>query len=48
MEKYKDNICMAERMPEVMAPAMGNQIYIARFSEKEDMMAFYADLSKLA
>ncbi len=48
MEKYKDNICMTERMPEVMAPAMGNQIYIARFSKKEDMMAFYADLSKLA
>ena len=47
MNKYAENICMAERMPDVMAPAMGNQIYIAKFEEKDDMMKFYADLSEI-
>lgn len=42
MQKYANNICMQERMPDALAPAMGNQMYIAKFATEEEMMAFYA------
>ncbi len=41
LKKYKNSLCMEERMPEVLAPAMGNQTYIAKFPTKEAMMEFY-------
>ena len=31
---------MAETMPEVLAPAMGNDMITARFADYEDMMEF--------
>lgn len=41
LKKFKNSLCMAERMPDVLAPAMGNQVYIAKFKTKEAMMKFY-------
>ena len=46
LEKYKDSIKMADRIPDVLAGAMGNQMYIAVFSSKSKMNAFYDDVLK--
>jgi len=43
MEKYAANLRMAERMPDALAGAMGNQMYVATFPTKKEMDAFYAD-----
>lgn len=40
MEKYKDNMCMFEEMPEILAGAMGNKAYMARFEKEEDAIKF--------
>lgn len=44
MEKYKDNMKMVERIPDALADAMGNQMYVANFSTKEEMDNFYKDM----
>lgn len=41
MKRYAKHLCMEGRMPDVLAPAMGNQTYIAKFKTKEAMMEFY-------
>lgn len=46
MEKYAANIKMAERLPEVLATAMGNQMYVAVFSSQKEMDKFYKDILK--
>ncbi|MBQ3083918.1 MAG: ATP-grasp domain-containing protein [Clostridia bacterium] len=46
MEKYAANLRMAERMPDALAGAMGNQMYVATFPTKKEMDAFYADATK--
>ena len=43
MEKYGANMRMAERMPEALSGAMGNQMYVATFPTREEMDQFYAD-----
>ena len=40
LKKYKDNICMSEIMPEVLATAMGNQMFIAKFKEQSESKSF--------
>lgn len=40
MAAYKDDIMMTTELPEVLASAMGDRLYLARFAEKEDMDAF--------
>ena len=40
MEKYKDNMCMFEVMKEILAGAMGNKAYMARFENEEDAIKF--------
>ena len=37
---YKDDIMMTTELPEVLASAMGDRLYLARFAEKEAMDAF--------
>lgn len=44
MEKYSGNIKMAERIPEVLSGAMGNQMYVAVFKTQKEMDAFYQDI----
>lgn len=46
LAKYGSHIRMSGRLPEVLAGAMGNQIYIATFPTYEEMEAFYADVLK--
>ncbi len=46
MEKYKANMKMMERIPDVLSAAMGNQMYIATFSSQKEMDAFYKDILK--
>jgi hypothetical protein len=41
--KYGANIKMEGRMPEALAGAMGNQMYVTTFSTKKEMDRFYAD-----
>ncbi len=45
-EKYAKNIKMVERIPDALAGAMGNQMYLAVFDTKEELDAFYADVVK--
>ena len=43
MEKYDAQLRMVERIPDVLSGAMGNQMYVGVFREKEEMDAFYRD-----
>ena len=44
MARYGANMKMVERIPDALAGAMGNQMYVATFATKEEMDAFYQDL----
>lgn len=44
MNKYGSQMRMVERIPDALAGAMGNQMYVAVFPTREDMEAFYADV----
>ena len=46
MEKYGQQIRMVDRIPEALSGAMGNQMYLATFQTEEDLMAFYADITR--
>ena len=39
-EKYGQNILMFEEMPEVLAGAMGDFVWLARFATEEEAIAF--------
>lgn len=43
LAKYADQMRMVTRIPDALAGAMGNQMYVANFPTKEAMDAFYAD-----
>ena len=43
MAKYGHCMKMVERIPDALSGAMGNQMYVATFSTKEELDAFYAD-----
>ena len=36
-----EGLCMCERMPDALSDALGNQVYIARFSAKKDINSFF-------
>lgn len=44
INKYGSHIKMSERIPDVLAGAMGNQMYIATFDTKEELDGFYQDV----
>ena len=44
LEKYGSNIKMMDRLPDVLADAMGNQMYVAVFPSQEELDAFYQDI----
>ena len=46
LEKYGEQMKMVERIPDVLAGAMGNQMYVATFKTKKEMDAFYKDMLK--
>lgn len=43
-EKYGNRLKMNQRIPEVLARAMGNQMFVALFDTKEEMDLFYQDV----
>ena len=43
-EKYGNRLKMNQRIPEVLAGAMGNQMFVASFDTKEEMDLFYQDV----
>ena len=46
MHKYAPNMKMVERIPAALAPAMGDQMYVAVFPTEEELWKFYRDLSE--
>ena len=42
-ERYEEELRMMERMPEALADAMGNQVFIAAFDTQKQLDAFYRD-----
>ena len=44
MQKYQPNMRMVDRIPDALADAMGNQMYVATFSTEEEMNQFYKDV----
>ena len=44
LAKYKDNIKMAERIPDVLSGAMDTQMYVAVFGSQKEMDEFYNDI----
>ena len=40
LSRYADSIVMCERLPEVMWPQMGNQMYMAKLRDQEETDAF--------
>ena len=47
LAKYSGNLKMVDRIPDVLADAMGNQMYMATFKTKKELDAFYKDVLKL-
>ena len=41
MGRFRENMKMAERLPDVLAGAMGNQMYVVVFDTKKEMEEFY-------
>ncbi len=46
LEKYAGQLRMVERIPDVLADAMGNQMYVAVFPTEAKLKAFYRDVLK--
>jgi len=46
VDKYKDNLKVVGRVPQVLSGAMGNVMYIANFETEEGLKTFYADVLK--
>ena len=46
MKKYGKQMKMVDRVPDVLAAAMGNQMYIATFPDKRQLNRFYSDIVK--
>lgn len=43
-EKYKNQLCMSNRVSEVLSPAMGNEFFIAKFESLEEGIKFREDV----
>ncbi len=46
LAKYADQLRMVDRIPDVLADAMGNQMYVAVFPTEAKLKAFYRDVLK--
>lgn len=44
LDRYARQLRMVERIPDALAGAMGNQMYVAVFPTQEEMDAFYRDV----
>ena len=48
MEKYGDRMVMAERMPDVLSGAMGNEMYTAVITDEKEIWEFADFVEKRA
>ncbi len=39
--RYGSSICMCRRMPDALADALGNQVFVARFSTRKEIQPFF-------
>lgn len=46
-KKYAANLRMERRLPDALADAMGNQMYLAVFDEKGELEQFFADVTEV-
>ncbi len=46
-EKYDEHLKMATRLPDALADAMGNRVYLATFETEKELYAFFRDLTKV-
>ncbi|MCC8104131.1 MAG: ATP-grasp domain-containing protein [Clostridiales bacterium] len=46
LQKYSTHVKMAERIPDALSGAMGNQMFVAVFDSQKEMRAFYDDILK--
>ncbi|MCD8347675.1 MAG: ATP-grasp domain-containing protein [Lachnospiraceae bacterium] len=46
LQKYSSHVKMAERIPDALSDAMGNQMFVAVFDSQKEMRAFYDDILK--
>lgn len=44
MERYGGFMKMAERLPDVLSKAMGNQMFVAVFDTKKELDGFYKNI----
>ena len=44
MDKYGVNMKMVGRVPDALADAMGNQMYVATFPTEEALWGFYKEI----
>ncbi len=44
IEKYGDHLKMATRLPDALADAMGNRVYLATFDTKEELYDFFNNM----
>jgi len=44
LEKYSNNLCLVERMPDALSGAMGNQAYLATVPTMEALRRFWKDI----
>ena len=47
VDKYRENIKLIERVPDVLSGAMGNVMYLANFKTKKAMNEFYSEILKV-
>ena len=47
LAKYGQHLKMAERVPDALSAAMGNQLYMANFQTEEEMDAYFEEITKL-
>lgn len=47
MEKYGENMKMAERLPDALSATMGNQVYLANFATEKEMNAYFDAVTEL-
>ncbi|MCD8074517.1 MAG: ATP-grasp domain-containing protein [Lachnospiraceae bacterium] len=46
LQKYSTHVKMAERIPDALSGAMGNQMFVAVFDSQKEMRDFYDDILK--
>jgi len=47
LKKYGSHVKMAERIPDALSSAMGNQMFVAVFDSRKEMSDFYEDILRI-